>query len=265
MVSTTLLALALLATTADGGSELNRVGPVEGALIGALAAGAVLALQLKPPATARWSSGVLFDDGTRDLLRASTPQARSNAGTASDFAYASLALYPLVIDAGLVAWLGKRDGDLALQLALIDAEAIAIDGLLTALLQRSFGRARPFTRDCATNPRPECNSDANTSFVSGHASVAFTAATTMCMQHARLSLYGAGDAAVCPVALTVATATGALRIVADKHYASDVIAGAALGALVGIAVNAVHLHSRDGVHGISATPEGRGAVYVVRF
>jgi membrane-associated phospholipid phosphatase len=264
-MSTALLALALLATTADAGGELNRVGPAEGALIGVLGAGALLAQQLKPPADARWSGGLLFDDGARDLLRASTPQARSNAGTASDFAYISLALAPLVIDAGLVTWLGKRNGDLALQLALIDTEAIAIDGLLLTLLQRGTGRTRPYARDCATNPRPECNGDANTSFVSGHASIAFTAATTMCMQHARLSLVGAGDAAVCPVALTVATATGALRIIADKHYASDVIAGAALGALVGVAVNAVHLHPRDGVHGLTATPEGRGVAYLVRF
>jgi membrane-associated phospholipid phosphatase len=263
-VSIAIVAAAALAFGPEA-VEPDRVGAAESAVIAAAAVGAVLAHRLNPPAEARWSGGILFDDGAHDLLRASTPQARANASAASDFAFASLALYSLVVDAGLVSALGKRNGALALQMALIDAEALAIDGLLTVLLQRVVGRARPFARDCATHPRPECSSDANTSFVSGHASIAFAAASTMCMQHARLSLYGAGDAAVCPVALVVATATGALRIVADKHYASDVIAGAALGALIGVAVNAVHLRPLDPTQTLGPTSDGRGVAWLKRF
>jgi PAP2 superfamily len=76
----------------------------------------------------------------------------------------------------------------------------------------------------------------------------------------------AADAAVCPVALAVAGTTGVLRVVADKHYASDVIAGAALGALVGLGVSAFHLQKADGPrHGLTTTQEGRGVAYFVGF
>ena len=260
-------ALALAPSVYGADPELRRVTAEETALIGALSASAVLAQFVKAPAEPRWASGVLFDDAVRDALRASSPQARANAATASDFGYFALALYPAVVDAGLVTWLGRGKADLAVQLAFIDVEAVAINGLLTAALQRTVGRARPFTRDCATNPHPECTQrDRNTSFVSGHASVAFTGATVLCFEHSRLSLYGAADAAVCPIALAVAGTTGVLRVVADKHYATDVIAGAAIGALVGAGVSAFHFPSSDGIRrGLTGTQEGRGVAYFVRF
>jgi membrane-associated phospholipid phosphatase len=245
-----------------------RVSLAEGAVIAGLSAGALLVQALKAPDNPRWTGGILFDDGVRNALRASSARARTNAGTASDIGYVGLALYPVIIDAGLVVWLGKGRADAAVQLALIDIEAIALTGLTTTLVQRTVGRARPFTRNCASDPR-DCGSNAidrNTSFVSGHASVAFTAATTLCMQHSRLSLYGAADKAVCPIALAVASATAVLRIVADKHYASDVLAGAAIGAAVGASVNALHLRVGDGkTRGLSGTREGRGLAYFIRF
>ncbi len=53
---------------------------------------------------------------------------------------------------------------------------------------------------------------------------------------------------------------------ADKHYASDVLAGAAIGAAVGASVNALHLRAGDGVtRGPSGIAEGRGLAYFVRF
>jgi hypothetical protein len=53
----------------------------------------------------------------------------------------------------------------------------------------------------------------------------------VCAAHTELGLYGnaAADAGVCAATLLAASTTGALRIVADAHYASDVFAGAALG------------------------------------
>jgi membrane-associated phospholipid phosphatase len=275
MVAALSLAPAFAAGALDGEPLSNgwpagyqRVGPAEGALIAGLSVGALLVQALKAPDSARWTGGILFDDSVQGSLRASSAQARTNAGTASDIGYIGLALYPLIIDAGLVAWLGKGKPDAAVQLALIDIEALALTGLTTTLVQRTAGRARPFIRHCASDPR-ECGSNANdrnTSFVSGHASVAFTAATTLCMQHARLSLYGAADKAVCPIALAVASTTAVLRIVADKHYASDVLAGAAIGAALGASVNALHLRVGDGVtRGLSGTAEGRGVTYFVHF
>jgi len=71
--------------------------------------------------------------------------------------------------------------------------------------------------------------------------VAFTAASVLCVQHSRLSLYGGADAVVCPGALAIAATTSLLRIVADRHWATDVIGGAILGSAVGAVVSSVHL------------------------
>ncbi len=102
----------------------RRVSAAEGVVIAGLSAAALLAQALKAPDNSRWTGGSLFDDRVRDSLRASSAQARTNAGMASDIGYVGLALYPLIIDAGLVTWLGKGKPDAAVQLALIDIEAI---------------------------------------------------------------------------------------------------------------------------------------------
>jgi membrane-associated phospholipid phosphatase len=273
------VAVTLASTSAKAGERQDlsggwpadwmRIGPAEGAVIGGLATSAIaLQLLLRGPSSPRWDRPILFDDGVRNALRASSPEARSRAAGWSDVGYYGLPLYPIVVDAGLVAWLGRGKSDAALQLALINAEALAINGLLTTILQRSIGRARPFVRACATDPRPECSDeDRNTAFVSGHASMAFTAASALCVQHARLNLYGSADAIVCPAALAIAATTGVLRIVADRHWATDVLAGAALGATVGTIVSSLHLRS-DGVAstaGLSLPLAGRGIAYGGRF
>ena len=50
------------------------------------------------------------------------------------------------------------------------------------------------------------------------------------LQHAQIAIYGnAADKIVCPAALVVAATTGLMRIVSDRHWASDVIAGASFG------------------------------------
>jgi membrane-associated phospholipid phosphatase len=73
--------------------------------------------------------------------------------------------------------------------------------------------------------------NANLSFVSGHASLAFALAVST---GSLASLRGdEGKEWVWASGLTLAAATGYLRIAADRHYFTDVLAGAALGATVG--------------------------------
>ena len=52
--------------------------------------------------------------------------------------------------------------------------------------------------------------------------------------HTELGLLGeGGDAAMCATGLAMASTVGLLRILADRHYASDVIMGAAVGLVSG--------------------------------
>ena len=122
-------------------------------------------------------------------------------------------------------------------------------------MQRAVGRERPFAQGCGTAGRPACTSpdDRNTSFFSGHTSFAFTSATLLCFQHGRLNLYGAADGVVCPAALAVASLTGLLRIGADRHWATDVLTGAALGAAAGTVVSITHISSENGRAGQAAS------------
>ena len=249
----------------------RRIGTAESASIAGLAGSAVaLLLFLKAPDQPRWDSAILFDDSARNALRASAADARSRAGTLSNGAFV-LAAYPMVVDAVFLTWLGKGQADAALQLALIDVEAVAITAILTTTMQRTIGRARPFVRECSSStPDPACSGSSNrrnTSFISGHASQAFAAASTLCVQHSRLSLYGSADWVVCPAALGIAAGTSLLRVVADRHWATDVAAGAVIGATVGAVVSAVHLSGDRSAPtaGLSLGGEGRSMIYWKRF
>lgn len=65
----------------------------------------------------------------------------------------------------------------------------------------------------------------------------------LCIQHSRLELYGKADSVVCPLAIAAAAGTGILRIVSNKHWATDVLAGAALGTAVGTIVALSHFRA----------------------
>ena len=236
-------------------ASLDRIGPVETGAIGALAVGALLVeLVVKAPATPRWNEPILFDDGARNALRAGSEGGRSRAATGSDFGYIGLPIYAIGVEAGLVTWLGKDKGDAALQLALIQTEALALNALVSRVTQKAVGRSRPDAQPGTTD---------NTAFFSGHTSTAFTVASALCVQHARLQIYGnTADDVVCPAAAVVAAGTGLLRIVADRHWASDVIAGAIVGTAIGGVVSWAHLRDRGpGTPTLSLGAGGRSLVY----
>jgi hypothetical protein len=108
-------------------------------------------------------------------------------------------------------------------------------------------RARPYTQDCAPDGQVRdasgrarfntcCggNSDYQT-FFSGHSTGTATMAGPTCGHHQQLPLYGGGfaDLTPCLFMIAVSGATGVSRIVADRHWASDVIGGWGAGALAG--------------------------------
>lgn len=256
-----LIAALLLAPAAVGAAEKqtldngwpagwNRIGPVEAGVIGGLGLGTLLMeVVVKPAELPRWDSPILFDADARSTLSAGSADGRSRAATGSDIGYIGLPAYAIGVEAGLV-WLGKDQGDAALQLALIYAEALAVNGFVSRVVQKSVGRARP-------DAQPD-----NTAFFSGHTSTAFTIASALCVTHSRLAIYGnAADQIVCPAALAVAATTGLLRIVADRHWASDVIAGAIFGTAVGAGVSWIHL--RDGAATSSSVSLGAGGRSIV--
>lgn len=97
--------------------------------------------------------------------------------------------------------------------------------ILTPLLKRGVGRSRPFLAEGAYAFDPFSG---QSSFPSGHATSAFAVATVMASQYrrplVRYSVYG------------LASAVAYARVHDNVHFASDVVAGAMVGTVMGRAV-----------------------------
>jgi len=212
-----------------------------------------LTFAILPPRSQHTTGGVLFDDAVRSTLRLSSYDDRHGAGEASDVLLSLVTTYPIIFDAFALGYGYWRSADAAYQMTLINAETLAITGAIQGAANFSASRERPYGQDCAppgvtptgnqiSGSLGECNGPTRyRSFFSGHASIAFTSAGLTCSHHLHLQLFGGGaDAAACVTALVAATAISMLRVMADVHYATDVITGALVGSAIGFGVPAIH-------------------------
>lgn len=227
--------------------------------------GMAIAGILIPTASPRWTFPSGFDVAARDALRLEGAESRKTADDISDITL-TLGLNYAAFDATVVAWALRGKGSVAYQMGLINLEAIAVTAGITGLTKSLVARQRPYAESCREDPvrrrSNDCEPDAvNVSFISGHASVAFAAASVTCMHHAYLELYAsaAADAAACLAAYGAAGSTGLLRILSDNHYATDVASGAAVGTIVGLGLPWL-LHYRTEVPEEAASPGRRGGV-----
>jgi len=181
---------------------------------------------------ARWRRVGPIDEGFLPWVR-DTRAGRKRADRASDvFLYATIAAP--VLDA--VLWrAGARPSRDTYRLLTADALAFATQALVTVVTKVGFRRARPYDEACRGDPddAPECEGDNRfRSFVSGHSSASFTGAALVCA-HQRMRGLSALGRVECVASLLLASLTGALRMVSERHYFSDVIAGAAVGFFAG--------------------------------
>lgn len=118
---------------------------------------------------------------------------------------------PIMIVYGL-NWLGvKGKNDFANRTAILIKSEMMV-GILTFSLKRITAVPRPDTKEL-------------TSFPSGHTAQAFAAATFMAREYGHKSIwYSIG-------AYTVATGVGAMRVMNNRHWLSDVMVGAGIGIL----------------------------------
>ena len=104
------------------------------------------------------------------------------------------------------------------------SSALGIESFVTNIVVKGFvGRVRP-ERPELDGPQPYgMRIPITSSFPSGHATAAFTAAVFL----------SDGDPALAPIWFGLAGAVGFSRIYVRMHHASDVVAGAALGLVLG--------------------------------
>ena len=107
-------------------------------------------------------------------------------------------------------------------------EAGVAAGLLTETSQHLFHRTRPFAYFCEPLNRKEANEkNARLSFFSGHTSIAFALAAST--SHVASVRQWENARTIRRLNYTLASATGLLRILGDRHYLTDVLVGAVVG------------------------------------
>jgi membrane-associated phospholipid phosphatase len=190
--------------------------------------------------------GIVFDDSARNTLRLPTSEGRYIARDTSDVILSLEATWPFFVDALITTWWYHGSPDAAAQMALVDGEALAIVTAIQGATNTFVSRERPYGQTCGSPQLPNQTNDCEgsvryRSFFSGHTAFTFMAASLICVHHIKLDLMdGPGDELSCVTAYAGAAATGALRVMGDMHYASDVMVGAGVGTLVGLAVPLFH-------------------------
>jgi membrane-associated phospholipid phosphatase len=209
------------------------------------------------PDSCRWCASNPIDDGVRSALvwdNIRAPHELSN--------YLAYLVLP-GIELGLLALAPAqegRSGELGGNVVVV-AESIAIAGVVTQLVKYTVARERPFVHQLAPDQKPLTADpkDNNLSFYSGHTSFAFalvsSAGSVAVLRGYRIApaFWVAGG--------FFALGTAYLRIAADRHYFTDVVAGAAVGTAVGVGVPFL-FHHQGGEHRLTlvpvATPQSTG-------
>jgi len=175
----------------------------------------------------------LLDDEIRDFVQdersSTTDDVASVFETFGNGGYA----FPGLVAYYIFGHFAKNEK--AKRTALLAVESFAVTGLFNFALKFSTGRTRPGS---AQNSR-EWNgfSTSDNSFASGHTSSAFAIATVMASEYKN-------NPWVPPVAYGLATLTGLSRLNDNKHWASDVFFGGALGYFISKTILKLHSNKK---------------------
>lgn len=218
--------------------RFHRFTAPEYVLTGVAAAGYLyLEFLTKTPADPNWRGGILIDDSVRDALVAKSRAGRDRAATWSDVTALVPQLWAVFDGAIIPVATDRGNWDVAWQMTIMNVQGIALAGLLARSGHRFVARERPDVAPCIADPQYDshCFGGSNASFPAGHTASSMEGAGLTCAHHLHLPLYGSSavDVAACGTATALAVTNGWLRIVADRHYFSDVVVGASVGAATG--------------------------------
>ena len=199
--------------------------------------------------------------GTEDLRRSDIPVwERWVAGTYSPTAdVASDVLAVAVGGSAFFAstWHASRNETSwrpVLEDLLILSEALAWSSAINLNVRAERVHPRPFVYGTKAPAAERAEPQAAGSFYSGHAAEAFVCAVYLAsvypLRHPEFEHRGwlwAGS-------LTAASAAAAVRVAAGKHFPSDVIAGAAMGSLIGLGFAQLHRPEGMGLLGMELWP-----------
>lgn len=212
----------------------SRDAWVGGAGAGLYGAGLLMAGQLEPlsPEDVRLLQG--SPDGVWKIDRWVTRQWSPPAQRLSDgFLLASPAL-PLTL------FLNKNTDHKFGRHGLIALEGLLMNLAFMQLTKSSVRRPRPFVFNPDAPLPPKLERDARLSFFSGHTSTVATMSFLSARMYTDLNPDNRHDALAWTTASILPAITGYLRIRGGKHYLTDVLAGYAVGAAIGLVVPRRH-------------------------
>ena len=248
LVGALVLAICSPAHAIEPQDRLRVSWVADGAITGVSLAGwgiSELASGALMPPACRWCTPPGFDSSARSALSWSNTAPATLASSVLVVTIpAGFALYDL-LSARDVGGIRTSAEDV-----LVVAEAVAATGLLTQGVKYVVARQRPYAIGAGAPKDP----DTRASFWSGHTSLAFAAAAAG-GSVAEIRGY-AGWPWVYAVGFTAAAGTGYLRLAGDRHWLSDVLAGAAAGTAVGFAVPWLHRGVTSGGVSVSVLPGG---------
>jgi membrane-associated phospholipid phosphatase len=160
-------------------------------------------------------------------------------------------LYEAYILGGLGAYGFAFKNEKMQTTTLLATQAYITGGAIESVLKFLTGRQRPYFTDSTSvqaaptfhgplykTPKDANGKRTNSSFPSGHTTVAFAAATVFAKEYGNKPLVGI-------LSYSAATLIGLSRITENKHWATDVLAGAAIGYLTGkLVVNNYHRYAK---------------------
>jgi membrane-associated phospholipid phosphatase len=177
---------------------------------------------------------------------------------------------PLTIAAFATWGIGRIAGSATTaDIGLHTFEALVLTTGVSEVIRGTLGRTRPRSAPGEPfdfEPGTGFTKFETRSFPSLHTAAAFATATALVGEIRERRPEAAKYAA--PLLYTAALAPGLTRVYLDQHWASDIAAGAFLGALIGSrVVSYAHSHERTKLDrtllGVSAMPDGHGGVMVV--
>ena len=168
----------------------------------------------------------------------------------------NLSLVPAIAVALSPAVLLTQPSSEYLTIGLMYIESFAITYGSKELIKYLVHRERPYMYDANTPMSLVQDEEHNESFLSGHTALAFNGASFASYVFCKYNPDSKWKIPVIAASYSLAAATAAMRVASGCHFVTDVLAGAALGTVIGIAVPALHtLLAKENVT-VSASPFG---------
>ena len=150
----------------------------------------------------------------------------------------------------------SRSADQYVTIGLMYAEAMATTFLTKEIVKHFVYRERPYMYFADTPRELVVSGKHDDSFFSGHTAYAFTAASFASYVFSKYNPESAWRIPVTVASFSLASAAAAYRVASGSHFMTDVLAGAAIGTVIGIVVPALHTLFADKDASVSVSPFG---------